>query len=216
MLPDSPRHTAIVTGGNIVYNIAAVDLEAAGFDRNDGGLQVIQEILNNKLLYPELRVKNSAYGGYCLKNDYLLGFYSYRDPKVAETYQVYASTADFLQDLSISESELEGYQISSYSQVNAPIGPLSTALRGIQDKINHQDTREESLRLIRDIKAFTPADIKKYISLFACFGQEDAVRVTTGARSMIESCSDLFETINYDLLAFTTDENPSAGPTDEP
>jgi len=216
MLPDSPRHTAIVTGGNIVYNIAAVDLEAAGFDRNDGGLQVIQEILNNKLLYPELRVKNSAYGGYCLKNDYLLGFYSYRDPKVAETYQVYASTADFLQDLSISESELEGYQISSYSQVNAPIGPLSTALRGIQDKINHQDTREESLRLIRDIKAFTPADIKKYISLFTCFGQEDAVRVTTGARSMIESCSDLFETINYDLLAFTTDENPSAGPTDEP
>ena len=41
MLPEPPRHSTIVTGGNIVYNIAAVDLEAAGFDRDDGGLQVI-------------------------------------------------------------------------------------------------------------------------------------------------------------------------------
>ncbi len=216
MLPEAPRHSAIVTGGNIVYNIAAVDLEAAGFDRDDGGLQVIQEILNDKFLYPELRVKNSAYGGYCLKDDYLFGFYSYRDPKVAETYQVYASTADFLQNLSITESELEGYQISAYSKVNAPIGPLSTALRGIQDKINQRETREESLRLIRDIKAFTPADLKKYISLFTRFGQDEVVRVTAGARSMIESCPDLFDHINYDLLAFTGTESTSAAPAEEP
>ncbi|MBQ8092725.1 MAG: insulinase family protein [Clostridia bacterium] len=200
MFQEVPKHTAIVTGGNVVYNIEAVDLEAAGFDQYDGGFSVISGMLDDKLLYPELRVKNSAYGGYSIQSDYIFFFYSYRDPKVAETYQVYSSAGEFLRSLEISESEMEGYIISAYGNLTYPVGPLSSALSGISDKIYHRDSHAVKMRKLLDIKAFTPADVAKYAPVFDRFGTDEAVRVTSGGKTMIESASELFDEINYDLI----------------
>ncbi|MBQ9010057.1 MAG: hypothetical protein IJ088_12130 [Clostridia bacterium] len=206
LIPDTPRNLAIVTGGNVVYNLVMTNLEEAGFDRTDGGLDIIEGLLDDKLLYPELRVKNSAYGGYSLKEAYILGLYSYRDPKVTETYQIYGQAADFLRNLSISEKELEGYQISAYSYVNPPAGPLSIALTGIMDQIYHRETVAEKIRTIRDIKAFTPADIARYGALLDRFGTDESTRVTAGSKSLIESAPDLFSRISYDLINFTGED----------
>ena len=201
MIPDLPLHTAIVTGGNVVYNLAAVDLAAAGYDRNDGGLGVVQKVIDDKLLYPELRVKNSAYGGYSGRfTEYVFGFYSYRDPKVAETFDVYASAGDFLRNLEISESELAGYITSVYGDLTHPLGPLSAALTGINDLVTGEDTYGETMKKIRDIKAFKPEDIAKYADLADALVSESGARVTAGTKSMIEANADLYDYINYNLM----------------
>ncbi len=77
-IEDLPLHTAIVTGGNVQYNFAAADLEAAGYEQFDGGLKVVMKIIDDKLLYPEIRVKNSAYGANSVffNTDYVFGYYS--------------------------------------------------------------------------------------------------------------------------------------------
>ncbi|MBQ6508255.1 MAG: insulinase family protein [Flexilinea sp.] len=201
MIPDLPLHTAIVTGGNVVFNIAAADLEAAGYDGKDGGIGVVQKVIDDKLLYPELRVKNSAYGGYSGNyNDYTLVFYSYRDPKVAETFDVYASAGDFLRGLEISESELAGYITSVYGDLTYPMGPLSAAMVGINDLLNGEDSLETTLKMIRDIKAFKPDDIAKYADLADAMTSDTAARVTAGTKSMIEANAGLYDYINYNLL----------------
>ena len=198
---DLPLHTAIVSGGSVVYNFAAADLEAAGYEKNDGGLRVVMNIIDDKLLYPELRVKNSAYGGNSmLFTDYVFGYYSYRDPKVAETFDVYASAGDFLRDLEMPESELEGYITSVYGSLTAPIGPLSTALRGINDLLNGENTCDKTMKMIKDIKAFKPEDIAKYAPLADAVTSESGSRCTAGAKSMIEANAGLYDYINYNLM----------------
>ncbi len=201
MIPDLPLHTAIVTGGNVVFNLAAADLEAAGYESTDGGLAVVQKVIDDKLLYPELRVKNSAYGGYtALFTDFVLGYYSYRDPKVSETFDVYASCGDFLRGLEISESELAGYITSVYGDLTRPVGPLSAALVGIEDIVSGENTYDETMKKIRDVKAFKPEDIAKYADLADAMVSDTASRVTAGMKSMIEANADLYDYINYNLM----------------
>ena len=145
-------------------------------------------MIDDKLLYPELRVKNSAYGGYsALFTDYVFGYYSYRDPKVAETFDVYASSGDFLRGLEISESELAGYITSVYGDLTYPIGPLSAALNGIQDLVSGENSYEKTMQMIRDIKAFKPEDIAEYAPLADAMTSDTAARVTAGTKSMIEA-----------------------------
>ena len=181
---DLPLHTAIVTGGSVVYNFAAADLEAAGYEKNDGGMSVIMKIINDKLLYPELLVKNSAY-----------------DPKVAETFDVYASSGDFLRNLEMSESELEGYITSVYGDLTAPVGPLTAALRGINDLVVGENTYDKTLKMIKDIKSFKPEDIVKYAPLADAVTSENGSRSTAGAKSMIEANAGLYDYINDNLMS---------------
>ena len=201
MIPDLPLHMAVVTGGNVVFNIVAADLEAAGYDADDGGIAVVQKVIDDKILYPELRVKNSAYGGYtAMFIDYVLGCYSYRDPKVSETFDVYQSTGDVLRNLEISESELAGYITSVYGSLTHPVGPLSAAIIGINDVVRGENTYDETMKMIRDIKAFKPEDIAKYADLADAMVSESGARVTAGTKSMIEANADLYDYVNYNLM----------------
>ena len=211
---DLPLHTAVITGGNVVFNFAAADLEAAGYEKYDGGLRVITHIIDDKLLYPELRVKNSAYGGYSgLFGDYTFGCYSYRDPKVAETFAVYETVGDFLREAEISEAELEGYITSVYGDLTRPIGPLSAALKGISDLVTGVNSYDKTMKMIRDIKAFRPEDIAKYAPLGDAIVSDSAARVTTGMGSMIEANAELYDYINDNLM---DDEEAAEGTgTDE-
>ena len=205
-----PLHTAVVTGGDMVYNLSAADLEAAGYEKNDGGLRVVMNIIDDKLFYPEIRVKNSAYGGYSsLYSDYVLLYYSNSDPKVAETFAVYQKSGDFLRNLEISESELEGYLTSAYGSLTRPVGPLSAALVGIDDLMNGQNSYEKTIKMIRDIKAFKPEDIAKYADLADAMVSENASRVTTGSKTLIEANAALYDYINYNLLNFDGAAEPS-------
>ena len=201
-----PLHTAIVTGGNVAFNLAAADFTKFGFDLDDGGLRVIEKLVDDKLLYPELRVKNSAYGGYTfVTSDYVTGMYSYRDPKVSETFSVYETTGDFLRNLEISETELAGYITSVYGDLTAPVGPLSAAIMGISDLVSGVDSYESTMRKIRDIKAFKPEDIVKYADLYDFIGSKEAARATAGAKSMIEANANLYDYINYNLMSADAD-----------
>lgn len=206
-IEDLPLHTAIVTGGNVVYNFAAADLEAAGYEQNDGGMKVVMKVINDKLLYPELRVKNSAYGGYTsLFADYILGYYSYRDPKVAETFAVYETSGDFLRNLEMSESELAGYITSVYGDLTQPVGPLSAALNGINDLVTGENSYDKTMKMIRDIKVFTPEAIEKYAPLADAMTSDSAARVTAGTKSMIEANAELYDYINYNLMDIEKEE----------
>lgn len=201
-IADLPLHTAIVTGGNVVYNLVCADFSEFGFDLDDGGLRVVENLVDDKLLYPELRVKNSAYGGYTFVTaDYVLGMYSYRDPKVNETFSVYETAGDFLRGLEISESELAGYITAVHGSLTSPVGTVSAAIRGISDAVSGVDTYESTMRKIRDIKAFKPEDIAAYAPLFEFLGSAEAPRATAGAKSMIEANADLYEYINYNLMS---------------
>ncbi len=201
-IKDLPLHTAIVTGGNVVYNIAAADLEAAGYEINDGGMKVVMQIINDKLLYPELRVKNSAYDTFSnLFTDYVFGYLSYHDPKVAETFDVYAAAGDFLRNLDMPESELAGYITAVYGDLTMPAGPLTAALRGINDLVIGENTYDKTMKMIRDIKAFKPEDIVKYAPLADAVTSESGARSTAGAKSMIEANAGLYDYINYDLMS---------------
>ena len=133
--------------------------------------------------------------------DYVFGYYSYRDPKVAETFDVYASSGDFLRNLEMSESELEGYITSVYGDLTAPVGPLTAALRGINDIVVGENTYDKTLKMIKDIKAFKPEDIVKYAPLADAVTSESGSRSTAGAKSMIEANAGLYDYINDNLMS---------------
>ena len=213
LIESVPMHTAVVTGGNIVYNLVGTDFTKFGFDVDDGGLLVVEKLISDKLLYPEIRVKNSAYGGYMIStNDYMVLCYSNRDPVVAETFDVYRTAGDFLKNVEITEEELAGYITAVYGELTTPVGPVSAAMDGINDLVNGKDSYESTMRKIRDIKAFKPEDIAKYVDLVEALGSDESARATAGSKSMIEANAGLYDYINYEMmkLAEADEAEPAA------
>ena len=112
-----------MTPSLIQFHVKGGNLFDAGY-AYDGALAVVRTAVNCDYLYNMIRLKGGAYGCGCgfASDCGDVFFYSYRDPKLAETDEVYMKTPDFVSALNPDETELTkyiisgkiGYSLSSY------------------------------------------------------------------------------------------------------
>lgn len=57
-------------------------------------LNLVSELLSNKVLHREIREKGGAYGGGSKIGDCTLNFYSYRDPNTLSTLKAYEKSIE--------------------------------------------------------------------------------------------------------------------------
>lgn len=206
-----PYNQAYAINDSVAYNV--VITKAAYFpELNRGVWNVVKNIVSNEILLPELRYKGGAYGAYTGNyswDHYLM--YTYRDPAVASSYEVFKTVGDLLRKMEISEEELESYQISQYGNTIMPSGPMSTANTALTDAISGKDTFGRSLEMTGQIKAMTKDDIAKYAVIFdAMSDPERSGKVTFGAKSLIEASADEFGLIDYHFMGGEDAADPEA------
>ena len=82
------KKEAFIIPSKVQYNALAFNYKDAGIEYS-GALAVIKNILNRDYLWNNVRVKGGAYGsGFSIAKSGNSYFYSYRDPKLKETFEI--------------------------------------------------------------------------------------------------------------------------------
>ncbi len=155
----TPEKAAFTSAGNVVYNITALDFLKEDI-RYHGSFQVLQTIINLEYLWNLVRVQGGAYGCSCnFQRNGFAYFFSYRDPNVKATYDIYESLWESIAAFGTSERELTKYILGTINRLDQPktnMDQLDAATqryyRGITDAFLIQERREILKTTISDIQ----------------------------------------------------------------
>lgn len=97
-----------------------------------GAFKVLKTILSYDYLWKNIREKGGAYGcGGTFTRTGDAYFYTYRDPKLKESLDVFAKTVDYLQEFNCSERDLTKYVIGTISGMDQPLYPKAKGRRNL-------------------------------------------------------------------------------------
>lgn len=116
-------HEAILTNGNVQYVSVGGQVDPKTFN---GKAMIIGSILSKDYLHENIRAKGGAYGaGISITSSGDITTYSYRDPNVDKTVDVYQAMPDFLADSHLTQEDLDQLIIGSMSAFHAPLAPAN-------------------------------------------------------------------------------------------
>ncbi len=116
------KNEGLAMSSQVTYLARCGDLGAAG-QAYTGALRVVRTAASYEYLYQKIRVGGGAYGCGCGFDDVSAYFYSYRDPKLAETDAVYCGTGAYLRGTPLPEEELNRYIIGTFASIDRPSSP---------------------------------------------------------------------------------------------
>ncbi len=192
-MPVSSKREAVIVESSSQYTVFSADLSAV--NEFSGKILPYVNALDDRYFVPQLRFKGGAYSAsfaFTPAMDRIVAS-TYRDPKVRETINSIRAAAGVLENLNLSETDLNGYILSSYGNATAPLGHLGKRMVAMQYAYNGLDlikirswTKEICRTTLNDKK--TAAEIIKEIL-------ENAWIVTTGNQTVIEADRDCFDRI---------------------
>ena len=121
---DNPGDRAFVVTTQVNY-CATVYPTIPESNEDAAALAVLAGVLRNNFLHSEVREKGGAYGGGA-GHDSATGvfrFYSYRDPRLMETFEAFSQSIDWALNNDITDVMLEEAVLGIISSVDAPGSP---------------------------------------------------------------------------------------------
>ncbi len=112
-------------------------------------LLALAHLLRSEYVLRELREKGGAYGGYATYNPQggVFGLSSYRDPRMARTYQVFEGARDFLNSEALGERELREAVLSASGQLDPLTSPDTVArMRFFGDQAGYTAEVQEAFK----------------------------------------------------------------------
>ncbi len=192
IIPEA-KNEGLAISSQVTYLAHAGTMAGTGYEYT-GAMQVVRTAVSCEYLYQNIRVKGGAYGCGCgFDSEGSVFFYSYRDPKLAETEAVYCAAGDYVQNCDMNEEELNRYIIGTFSSIDRPMSPAGKAERSFaaymtgKTYADIQREREETL----DITIDEFHRIGKVIDAVMPQGYRCAV----GNAGKIEENSALFNTV---------------------
>lgn len=185
------KREGLYTAGQVQYAVKAVDFGAKGLSVN-GSVYVLRNIINMDYLYNSVRVKGGAYGvGVRIGRDTKsLSYFSYRDPNLKETLDVYDKTADFIRGLDLDKEALDNYIISTTGGMDSPLTPSMLGTRAFNAYFSGV-TVEDLQRERDEVLNTKPDDLKKLAEIFDLVKESEAVCVV-GYEGKLRENKELF------------------------
>ncbi|MBR5970347.1 MAG: insulinase family protein [Lachnospiraceae bacterium] len=215
-LPSPATKEAFIAESSVQYNSMVAGYEDLGLeDGYSADLMVLGQIVTDQILLPEIRDGYGAYGAFSsfLENEgaYL---YTYRDPNVKESFDVYATIAEKLREMELDQETIDGYIMSTYVSYAMPQGELTgamTSLNNVLLGISPEDTLED----MRSVKSVTPERIRELADLYDKIVEAGRVG-TSGSAAKINDNEELFEEILNPFGASTEETEVNTEFTDVP
>ena len=193
-LPVPAQSEALVIDSGAQYNLLMADYETLGLEDFDGRLEAVTNIVSDVFLFPLLR---DQYGVYTpqhgMVQDGGVYIYAYRDPNIAETFEVLEELPELVADMELDQQTLDGYILSAYSGYAMPQGELSGALYAANQVLKGKP-RDEALTWMRQLKQLTPETLKEYGAMYEKLA-ESGVRRTAGGAAAVNANADLCDAV---------------------
>ena len=163
----------------------------------DSSIEVLKNVLRYGYLWNKVRVQGGAYGAMINATESgIFTLCSYRDPHIRETIDAYNGLADFVENINLSDRELEKAIIGTISDNQLPTTPLGEGVVAIDCAIT--DRTKEDRQSKRDkILNTTIEDLRKHASLIRDVMNQDC-QVAVG-NEKIKECTELFNEV-YSVL----------------
>lgn len=178
------KNEGFATAGGVQYAACAGNFMDQGL-KYTGALKVLQMIFSYEYLWIQLRVKGGAYGCMCsfgTQGDSM--FVTYRDPNLAETYEVYEKAADYVASFEADSRDMKKYIIGTIGNMDLPMEAEDMGSRSFHAYFMRKT--EEDLQRDRDqVLQCTAEDIRKlapYVKAVVnagnrcCVGNEEKIR----------------------------------------
>ncbi|MBQ8136267.1 MAG: insulinase family protein [Clostridia bacterium] len=192
-LPVPARREGIILDTNVNFNSLIADYEALDMEDYNGSLDVISTLVSDMFLIPQLRDQYGVYTPFSGATDSVVYMLTYRDPNIAETYDVYASIGDQLEAMDVDQETLDGYILSSYAYYAKSSGELTGAFNALVNALNGT-AQDETLGYMRDIKAVTPDVVKASAEMYRALNA-NGIRSTVGSASAINGNASRYDVI---------------------
>ena len=154
-----PQRTAFTNANGIVYNITSFDFSKHNIPYH-GKFKVLRTIINLEYLWNKVRVQGGAYGCGCkFMNSGFSYFYSYRDPNLTETYDIYRHIADDIAAFEADEREMTKYILGTINELDQPktnMDKLNAAINKFYKNISD----ETLIRQRQEILQTSASDIR--------------------------------------------------------
>ncbi len=162
--PMPRRNYALTVPGEVNYCAEVYDLRELGRDF-DPRHQVVNTHLYSRYFWDEIRAKGGAYGASASSfRQALVGFSSYRDPRVGDTYAVYRGLPDWLDANIPDASDIDALIVSTVgSTYFAPRSPIDRG-NGALGRYLLGKTASDRRAEIETILSTTAADFAAYAS----------------------------------------------------
>jgi len=178
------KNEGFITPGQVQYVCCAGNFRDAGFDYT-GAYEVLRTAMSYGYLWNQVRVLGGAYGAalMALENG-RMAFYSWRDPHLSRTMQVYEDAVEYIANFEADEAEMTKYVIGTMSNVDMPRNPRMEGERGMTAYLTGrtfesvQRHRDEILTItVEDVRALAEG-VKAMLSQNCCctVGSEKKVR----------------------------------------
>ena len=181
----APKNEGLMTQSRVQYVAKGANFIKLGYEYT-GVLRVLETLLRYDYFWTRIRVQGGAYGAMTQfnRNGFMI-FSSYRDPNLAETFDVLDETADYVRSFNVSDREMDKFIIGTMSSVDAPLTPQMKGdiaatfhLRGITWE-DRQRAREEILTARQeDVRALAPlVEAAMRENVRCVLGGEEKIRV---------------------------------------
>ncbi len=159
-------------------------------------LNVATRLLSLGYMWEEVRIKGGAYGGGCGYSglEQAWHFYSYRDPRVKKTLDIFAGLIDYVKAASWSQADIDRAIIGTAKHAERPIRPSSATSTALWRYING-DTQETREKRYQAVLRSTPAEVKRaLLELFEVHADRSAICVLSGREKLEEANKEMPDT----------------------
>ena len=192
--PKAAASEGLIVGGNVQYNVVFAPWEKLGADGYIGAMDAVTNLLSDVYLMPVLRDEYGAYGAYTQAMDDGLLLYSYRDPNVAQTFEVYKGLPAVIAALDVDQETLDGYILSAYSAYAQSSGELTGAASAILTELDYGESQEDKLEYMRSLKGLTVESLHGYADMYEKLMEEGYIATAGGAAAINEN-ADLYAAV---------------------
>ena len=190
--PGIKQNEAYITAQDVNY--VGTGADAKNVLEFTGASNVLATAIRFDYLWNHIRVKGGAYGSLYLhrrNGNFALG--SYRDPNLRTTLEVYNNLPQYVENLVISEEELNKYIIGTMSPLEQPKSAESKGLAALS-RLKNGISREDIVTLKEEILHTEVKDLAKLSDDIQKVLDNETV-VVIGNKTQIEAEKELFDEI---------------------
>jgi Zn-dependent M16 (insulinase) family peptidase len=154
---------AVVIPSRVQYVVKSANFRDLGFEHT-GQLLVLTTIVRTGYLWNNIRVQGGAYGGgFSADMNGVFSLWSFRDPHLRRTVDVYKGVADHLENLALSDDDLTKTLIATIGSLDKPLTPsdkggrvVGMLLSGLTQADIQRERDEVLSTTVEDLRQFAP------------------------------------------------------------
>ena len=183
----APVNEAFIIDGGVNYDLLVWPMQRQA-DR-----RVLARVMSYEYLWHNIREVGGAYGTGMLTRSEIEGLYTYRDPHLAESYEVFAKGPAELAAREYTEKDLNEFIVGTVAEMYTPRKPCAEAKD--LDRMYFCGITDEMLAADRKALCAVNADTLKAQAADLPERMQKGVRVAFGSKEAVEAAHGLFDRV---------------------